>query len=439
MRILVDSGCYDLCNMGDVAMLQVAVERLHKLWPMALIEVITNKPTILSQLCPKTYAIRGDGRHIWFYDRNILGKVYKMLPGKIEEPIKKLEQLSRRFYPSLYSGLVQFKLKIRRKNTEAIQEFLDAFMNTDLLVISGAGDINDHFANFAMTVLELLEIANRQGIPTAMLSQGIGPIENTRLFKKAKAVLPKVNLIAIRERETSFDLLKSLGVAEDNILFTGDDAIEPAYNSRPAKAGKYIGVNLRISSYSQATDKHIETIGNVIQNCGIKYSCPIMPIPISFYENESDSRIIQRITGNYFSQHNINRPEEIINKVSNCKIVITGSYHSAVFALSQGIPAITLYKTAYYKNKFAGLAKQFGCGCELISMDDNHFARKLKESIDFAWQTSDILRPRLLEAAENQIEAAQSAYQQLYTMLESQKSKKNHIFSHQRFSGAYTK
>jgi len=424
VRILVDSGCYDLCNMGDVAMLQVAVERLHKLWPMALIEVITNKPAILSQLCPKTYAIHGDGRHIWFHDRNILGKLYKLLPERLEQPLTNLEQMSRRFYPSIYSGLVQFKLKMRRKSAESMRDFLEAFTNTDLLVISGAGDLNDHFANFAVTVLELLEIANRLGIPTAMFSQGIGPIENKRLFKKAKSVLPKVNLIAIREKDASLNLLKSLDVKEERILLTGDDAIEPAYKSRPMKTGRSIGVNLRISSYSQANDKHIETVGNIVQNYGLKYCCPIVPIPISFYENEADSKIIQRITGNYFPQSNICSPQEIIDKVSNCKIVITGSYHSAVFALSQGIPAITLYKTAYYKNKFAGLAGQFGCGCELISLDDNNFARKLSSSIEQMWQFADSFKPRLLASAENQIETGWDAYKQLYEMIQTKKSKK---------------
>jgi colanic acid/amylovoran biosynthesis protein len=286
-----------------------------------------------------------------------------------------------------------------------------------------------------MTVLELLEIANRQGIPTAMFSQGIGPIENKRLFKKAKNVLPKVNLIAIREKETSLELLKSLGVREERILLTGDDAIEPAYKSRSQKIGNCIGVNLRIASYSQATDRHIENLGNVIQNCAMKYSCPVIPVPISFYENEGDTKIIQRITGNYYPQTNINSPQEIINKVSNCRLVVTGSYHSAVFALSQGIPVITLYKTAYYKNKFYGLAKQFDCGCELISLDDNHFASKLKEAIEFAWNAGDALKPRLLKAAKYQIESAESAYQMLHSMIESQRTKKENIFSYSQFTG----
>lgn len=424
MRILVDSGCYDLCNMGDVAMLQVAVDRLNKLWPKAMIEVITNKPSILSQLCPKTCAVQGDGRHIWFHNRNILGKLYKLLPEKMETSIAKIEQLSRRFYPTVYSSLVQFKLKMRRKNIDAMNDFLGAFTNADLLVISGAGDINDHFSNFAMTVLELIEIANRQGIPTAMFSQGIGPIENPRLLKKAKTVFPRVNLIAIREKETSLNLLKSLGVKAERILVTGDDAIEPAYKSKPKKTGNCIGINLRIASYSEATDKHITTIGNVIQNSGLRYNCQVLPIPISFYENEADLKIIQRLTGTYFPQINITYPQEIINIVSNCRIVVTGSYHSAVFALSQGIPAITLYRTAYYKNKFSGLAGQFGCGCEILYLDDSNLANKLKESIDFLWKSSEFLRARLLTAAESQIESGHDAYKKLYEMMRNRKAEK---------------
>lgn len=424
MRILVDSGCYDLCNMGDVAMLQVAVERLHNMWPTALVEVITNRPAILSRLCPKAYAVCGDGRHIWFHDRNILGRIHKLMPEKMEQNLKELEQVSRRFYPTLYTSLVQFKLKIRRKNNAAMRDFLDAFMNTDLLVISGCGAINDHFTDFASTTLELLEIAKRRGIPTAMFGQGIGPIENVRLLKKAKAILPTVGLIAIREKDTSLNLLESLGVDQNKILVTGDDAIEPAYNMKAEKQGRCIGVNLRMASYSQVTAEHIDVLTSVLQKSAAKHSSHITAIPISFYENEADSKIIQQITGAYSNSSSINSPEDVIEQVTQCRLVVTGSYHSAVFALSQGIPAITLYKTVYYKNKFLGLANQFGCGCETISLDDNNFAWKLKDNIDYYWQNAETLRPKLLAAAESQIESSRDAYKKLYLMIESHRTAK---------------
>ena len=75
MRILVENGCYDLCNMGDVAMLQVAVQRLSNLWPDASIEVVTAEPGLLAQYCPNAHPITARGRNLWLKDRNLPGGV----------------------------------------------------------------------------------------------------------------------------------------------------------------------------------------------------------------------------------------------------------------------------------------------------------------------------------------------------------------------------
>jgi hypothetical protein len=39
MRILVENAAYTLLNVGDRAMTEVAVSRLHELWPEATIQV----------------------------------------------------------------------------------------------------------------------------------------------------------------------------------------------------------------------------------------------------------------------------------------------------------------------------------------------------------------------------------------------------------------
>ena len=51
-------------------------------------------------------------------------------------------------------------------------------------------------------------------------------------------------------------------------------------------------------------------------------------------------------------------PRAIIKRIGRCRVVVTGSYHVAVFALSQGIPAICLANSEYYEIKFRGLADQ---------------------------------------------------------------------------------
>ena len=56
MRIVVatglNTGAAEYQNMGDVAMLQVAVARLLRLWPNACIEVLTNSRSDLARYCP---------------------------------------------------------------------------------------------------------------------------------------------------------------------------------------------------------------------------------------------------------------------------------------------------------------------------------------------------------------------------------------------------
>ena len=59
-------------------------------------------------------------------------------------------------------------------------------------------------------------------------------------------------------------------------------------------------------------------------------------------------------------------PLEIIQKVGQCHLVVTGAFHTAVFALAQGIPAVCLAKSRHYMNKFLGLADQLGLAVQLF-------------------------------------------------------------------------
>ena len=61
MNILIDSCSYNCQNVGDLAMLIVAVSRLRELWPDASIRIITNAPDRISKHCGDvgTVPVRG--------------------------------------------------------------------------------------------------------------------------------------------------------------------------------------------------------------------------------------------------------------------------------------------------------------------------------------------------------------------------------------------
>jgi colanic acid/amylovoran biosynthesis protein len=109
----------------------------------------------------------------------------------------------------------------------------------------------------------------------------------------------------------------------------------------------------------------------------------------------------------------------VIKQITRCRIVVTGAYHAAVFALSQGIPVVGLAKSPYVVQKFLGLADQFGTGCQLVFLDGSDLYQALLAAMEKTWMCADELRSSLQEAALRQIGASRRAYQKFYEQVTS--------------------
>jgi polysaccharide pyruvyl transferase WcaK-like protein len=431
MNILIENGCYDLLNFGDIAMLQVTVARLNSLRPGSSIAVITDTPDRLAKYVPNASPIAANGRQIWFKDRKLIGGFDRVLPDILVRLFSKLWRQIRHRWPRLARGLIEFNARHRPADVDQMNTFLETLLQADMLVVSGGGNINDEFMAYAMTLLDVLEMSTQYGVPTVMFGQGIGPVDNPKLRARAKAVLPLVDFIAVRENLTSPSILKSLGVKEEQIIVTGDDAVELAYNCRSAKLGKNIGANLRVSAYSNVNNGHVELIRKALVAAALEYNVKLIGLPISLYNDSSDVEVLGRLLKGYSdgsdSGQTLDSPREVIEKINSCRIVVTGSYHSAVFALSQGTPVVALSNSAYYKHKFLGLSEQFGRGCKVLFLDDGNLAQKLAARIDATWRSAEQLRPQLLASAQAQIVQSNSAYQRAYELVEQRKRQIAHV------------
>jgi len=293
-----------------------------------------------------------------------------------------------------------------------------------LVVATGGGYITDEFPELASTVLSMLGMAKKLGKPTVMLGHGLGPLQNPRLRTIAKAVLPSVDLITLRERRAGIPLLDSLGVSQKRVITTGDDAIELAYEARNRELGQGIGVNLRMAKYAGVSGDMLETVRSALQDVARIKGALLLPLPIS--QDASDVQTIQKLMAGYDDNsdggESLDTPLKVIKQVGQCRVVVTGSYHAGVFALAQGIPVVGLAKSQYYIDKFLGLADQFGTGCEVILLDDNQLREKLIVSIDNAWMSAETVRLQLLESARRQIESGHAAYQRVYDLVNSRRA-----------------
>lgn len=422
MRILVEPGCYDSLNMGDVAMLQVLVHRLSHLWPRAAIQVLTDDSKRLLEYCPEVEPIDALGRRIWFQDGGLFSPLHKVLPESLSSSLLDVERRVRRRYPTKFETLLRIKKRLLRQDSASLGNFIKAVNEADLIVVAGQGSITDSFRAHALNVLDVLGMAIRRGTPTALFGQGLGPVADRRLRTRVKQILPVVNGLALREGRAGLPLLESLDIDRSSVVVTGDDAIELAYNERAPKLGNAIGVNLRVSSYSHVDEEMVEEIGSVLQRVASRHEAQLVPLPIALNPEVSDIRTIQRLVGEGEQtpedDGGVLSPLKVISRIGSCRLVVAGSYHAAVFALAQGIPAVCLAKSAYYAHKFKGLANQFGTGCTVIE-DGAELSEKLEAALEDSWRLAEFTRRPLLDAAARQIEASRAAYDKFYKQVTS--------------------
>lgn len=395
MRILVDCCNYffDNHNHGDRAVYQAVAARLLRCWPNAQITWITLDRFMLQRTLPNVTALQLKKRHTW----------------EFVNAAESASPRSQQFLPtSRQKGLLEA--------TPDAQPLLTQCQESDLVVAVAGGCFSDHFAEHARGLLDTLEIALAFDKPTALLSAGFEMISDLALLEKSKRVLPRLGIINCREPQIGPRMLSELGVPPNRVYITGDEAIETAYQFYVEQPGNAIGVNLRRSAYSGIEETHLAVIRNTLQDTAQQFGAPLLGIPISMY-GPSDLENIRALTAGYEGTLDIGthlqETGRLIRQVGQCRMVVTGSYHAAVFALAQGIPVVALAQSLHYRSKLSGLAEQFQQGCTLVDLKDDQFAKKLYTALGETWNNAPTFGPSLLQMTRQQIEKGREAYQQL--------------------------
>ncbi len=419
MKVLVDNSGYSLGNIGDLAMLQVGIRRIKEELKDAEIIVFTLNAEDLENYCPGTLpvpdGILSKGRAVCLGEWGILGRYHRIFPHSLLPIIRLIESKIQVRLPNFTRAILRWRFHGDRLILEEIDNFYSLIKSSDLVLSTGGGFLNDIFEGHAFNVLSTIALAQTFGKPTFMFGQGIGPINSPKLFKFSKSVLSQLSQLSLREAKSNPDFLKSLGISNRKLLVTGDDAIEIAYQFHEDKLGPSIGINLRVADYSGVDQQLSKDIRSVILSAHSKYCTDLVPLPISRNPADSDVKNLLELFEGYIdnSMLQVSSPEQLSKSVSKCRIVITGSYHAGVFALSQGLQVVGLAHSQYYIDKFSGLADQFKHGCHIVHISEANFLENLKNAIDQAWEGADIHRESLLESAKEQIRLSLEAYREL--------------------------
>jgi polysaccharide pyruvyl transferase WcaK-like protein len=429
MHIIIDTGLgkgsSEFCNVGDVSMLQMAVTRLRKLFPNASFEVLTDSAESLPRFCPGAKPLDNFGRKLWFADGVLLGKYSNIIPQWFVDLLVKLKRTVRLRCPKLLKTMLILRLKFLNRPTDAdaVIAFAQALQDADLLLISGAGGFYDGCQGWNLDVLDLIEAVARKGVPVVMLGQGFGPVSDPLVLARVAAVFPLVNFITLRGNRGALAALHQLGIAESKIQTTGDEALELAYESRSDEPGQGLGINLRFAGSASTDSTDIENIRPILQGFARRHTISLVPLPIAMHPHSRDDLTIKQLLTGFDEQSDggktLDSPLKVIKQAALCRVVVTGSYHAAVFALAQGIPVVGLAKSAYFSSKFLGLGDLFGEGCQTILLNEPAWPQRLNSAIERAWQNADKLRKPLQAAALKQIELTRRSYERVKDLVAS--------------------
>lgn len=384
-------------NWGDVSMLAVALERLaaadHEVY------VLTRAPAAVLDLLPTARPVTTGRPSAGWVERS--------------GPMTVLRRTARRVVRAL-----PLPIGRGRGRAELPRPVRDAVVSADLLVATGGGYLTTVFRDKLAWSLELFEAAREAGVPVALMGQGLGPFDDAGLEERLARVVRDAQLVTLRDPEASARWVESTGLARERVIVTGDDAVDVA-SRHGGSAGSAIGVNLRSTGYSGLGVRVERAVGASLRRLMSEHGADVHALPIASTASYTDVATIRRALDaagvDSDGGAGIDRLGALLHETARCRVVVTGSYHAGVFALSQGIPIVALSASAYYDAKFRGLRSAFAVdgACRVVRFDDASSAAELDDALDGAWRDGPAVREALQAAAERQIGASRGAYRAL--------------------------
>lgn len=235
---------------------------------------------------------------------------------------------------------------------------LAAMRRTEMLILGGGGLIQDVTSlRSLLYYLGLIWTARRLGLPVAIYGGGIGPVTTAAGRRLARAILPQVDLLALRD-QLSLETALALGVPDTQVALTADPAFSlerspesvgapgPAALAALGRAGvpgdradRLVGWALKAPVTAEDERAFGEAIGRVAAQTGL------FPVLLPFHP-EQDLAMLDRLTRvagtGCAVVRDVREPALLQEVVSAMTAVVAMRLHGVIFAVAAGVPCVAL-------------------------------------------------------------------------------------------------
>lgn len=419
LKFYVENGSFHLRNLGDVAMLERTLSEIRRTHPDSIRFVPTSDPGRLRLIDADAVPVMSH-HDPW---KSVLRDWQRQKGKKLFSRLMRTsfrEANRRRKYVAFLNDIRHLRPEeiIIHVRNPSLRSWLQTVTSCDAIVSCGGGLVNDWFPENGKRILETIGYAQVVGKPTAMFGLGLGPVDTSYLKYLSRRVLPHLTVLSLREPTGIADLFGIFRKTPNHII-SGDDAV--LITSELSAVRSSIGVSLRGAKHAQLPKGVLTEIGKQVVAIAARENLKVQPLPVYLAESDGDLATFSKCEVPSHVIENdgthIDQVQQLIECIRNCRVVVTGTYHAAVFALSCGIPVVALASSKYYHRKLGGIMAQFGERTAPLDMGRTDFSERLYSNIHSALNEPQTHRDRRLAAAIAQHERSSRAYSNFFNAL----------------------
>jgi len=361
MKILVFHGSAG--NFGDTAMLEGVVLNLLRNFPSVEL-FVAHRPGLRTTVWERVQVRRQAIPWLTFPSESALaGKRYFWRHHQW------WWETTRKSYALLLGRVVSAKtIRVTGVPEANLADFCAKF---DALHMVGGGYLTDTFPELLVEASCLALAFHEQGKPILLTGQQVGPFQSRPLRAHTRRILNCARFVGLREPNRSVELCQQLGLDPERFRVMGDDSfglpraddreVRACLSNRGLEPGRFLALNVRVGPYAAGHREYMGLIAQLADALSSALCLPVVLVPIAFNDLDSDDRsgatlisLMKQAQASRIDSRDLT-PALVRGLLGKAFGAIGVSYHFCTFALSQGIPAVSLHQGDYYSQKASGI------------------------------------------------------------------------------------